>query len=386
MAAIDAAIAPVLVEQTRGKASRSTGPPADGNPNGSAARSLRGKVFAASDETSLRRLFFRPAADPVARPEVVLQGATLAARLAEVRAQLTKWLNDDPLSKVVGAPVVELTPRENSLVAELRKLVVKDPALDGVRIDHGGFDEDDTFVLSGRQDHKGQAEEVVALTGKAAAIAWKDLALPRAAQTGTFAVRPISSLLTFLSRKLPGYAEASGVSLDRAFYNDSSELVLAGRVAGNARDFSKLKKRIQSLLADEPGIKLGPLSLKPQPIDSEAAGKIVGRGIIALANGKLANFDRTELDDAILLNPQDSTAWYLRGVYYYLTRDRELAIRDLGRAHSLESARPRRRGAIGTVACSDSRVRSDRFSTNFGRNTSMIHQCRRIGGWDGGCN
>ena len=42
---------------------------------------LRVKVAATSDETSLDRLFFPPAADPDATPELVLQGATIAVRL-----------------------------------------------------------------------------------------------------------------------------------------------------------------------------------------------------------------------------------------------------------------------------------------------------------------
>ena len=42
------------------------------------------------------------------------------------------------------------------------------------------------------------------------------------------------------------------------------------------------------------------------------------------------------LDEAIFLKPTDSTAWYLRGAYHFLTGDRQLAARDLGRAHALE--------------------------------------------------
>jgi hypothetical protein len=340
IAALDASILPAVVELTRGKVRGPLTRRLNATPTNRLLRSLRTKVSARPSETSLGRLYFRPAAEAGSRSDLVLQGATLAAGLLEVRNQLAKWLKEDALNKVVGAPIVDITPREKSLVAEIRKLVAGDKALDGVRIDHGAFDEDDTFVLSGRQDHDGQAEEVATLVGKAAAIAWKGLPPPKAARAGAFAVIPLGPMLAMLSRKLPGYAEAEGVALDRAYFNEASELVLSGRLAGAARDTKALKKRVTALLGEDSGVKLGPISLKPQPIDAEACSKIVSRGIDALARGGLQQFDLKELGAAIMLNPRDSSAWYLRGAYYLLAQDRELAIRDLGRAHSLERQYP----------------------------------------------
>jgi hypothetical protein len=362
-ATLDAAITPALLEQTRGKVRGPLARRLIETPTDRLLRSLRSKVFVSSDETSLGRLFFRPAADPGSRPELVMQGATIAARLPQVRAQLLKWLNGDPLSKVVGAPVVELTPRPNGLVSELRKLVVKDPALDGVRIDHGAFNEEDVFILSGRQDHEGQAEVVIDLTEKAAKNAWTDLAAPKATKAGKFEIRPISSLLKRLYRDLPYYREADGVVLERAYYNDASELVLGGRVVGPRRDTEKLQKRIKSLMGDEPGFKLAPPSLMPQPPDNEAQSKIVQRAIQALGKRDLPIFPLGELDEAILLNASDSTAWYLRGAYYYFTNDRTLADRDLGRAHSLERVAPGRaqdrRGRLEKFQGSDRTILED---------------------------
>ncbi len=104
----------------------------------------------------------------------------------QVKDQLEQWVKADPIFKVVGAPIVELSPRPKTLLAELRRLVVMRQALDGVRIDHAGFDEENVFVIgpagSRRSSRSGP------LIGKAAAIAWKELRPPTKA--ATFALCP----------------------------------------------------------------------------------------------------------------------------------------------------------------------------------------------------
>jgi len=338
--ALDAAITPALVEQTQKKVNGPLTRQLAETPTDQMLKGLRAKAFKSADETCLLRLFFRPASDADAPHEMLLQGATNAAGLPQVKAQLEEWVKADPIFKVVGAPVVELTPRPKTLLAELRRMVVTKRALDGVRIDHAGFDEENAFVISGRQDHEGQAEAVRALIGKAAALAWKDLPPPETTKEGTFALRPIQTLLATLARELPKYREADGVLLDRAYYNNASELVLGGTMtattAGADRDKESLTKKIESVLAGEPGIKVGPLDLTRKPINSNAQDRIISDAIIELANGRLASFPLKDLDEAILDNPSESTAWYLRGAYYYIRQDFELATRDLRRAGKME--------------------------------------------------
>ncbi len=141
-------------------------------------------------------------------------------------------------------------------------------------------------------------------------------------------------------RELPKDREADGVLLDRAYYNDASELVLGGRMtattAGADRDTKSLKKKIESVLAGETGIKVGPLDLTRKPIRTDAQERIISDAIIELANGRLASFSLKELNEAILDDPSESTAWYLRGAYHFIQQDFELAKRDLGRAGKME--------------------------------------------------
>ena len=125
----------------------------------------------------------------------------------------------------MGPAEIELTPRPKSILTELRKLVVHDQNLDGVLLKNAAFDEENILVLSGREDHQGQAQgAVLKVMKKAAGLAWKDLPPPRAAQARGFAVFPLKSLLKTVSRRLPSYSEADGVILTRAYYNDRAEL------------------------------------------------------------------------------------------------------------------------------------------------------------------
>ncbi len=337
---IDAVLLPLVVEQTKGKVSGPLERKLTELPTDRLLQSLRRKLLGSPDETSLDRLFFRPAADRSALPEMVLQGATLVSSLPETGGQLEGWLKADELAREVGTAVVELAPRPSSLLIELRKLVARDPALDGVLVKSAGFDLENYLVLSGRQDHEGQAAGAIALVPKAAAVAWKGLPPPRAAPNGAFAVFPLASLLQDLSSKLQYYSESDGIMLTRAYYDATSKLVLAGRVSKPRGDYSALERRIKSLLGDDADLKLASLELKRQEIDPERKDKIVGRGADALASGNLASFSPGDLDLAVYLAPGESTTWYLRGAYYYLSGDQALAKRDLGRAHALEKRDP----------------------------------------------
>jgi hypothetical protein len=337
-ATLAAVLAPDLAKETENRvggplAWRLREVPTDG-----LLRRLRRRAAAAFDETSLDRLVFRPAQDPTAVPALTLDASTTAARSGEVRAQLLNWLKEDELAKVVGPPEVDVTPRPRSLVAELRRRVELDPNLDGVRIDRGFFDEENALVLSGLQDHAGQAERVVALTRDAAAAAWPKLPPPAVVRAGAFLTFPLRPLLDRLSRSLPYYHEADGVLLNRAYFDADTALVLAGRASGTPRDRPELKAKIKALIGVDPK-----LVLTTQPYDPEESRRIVGRGIEALAGGNLAGLGADALDQAIFLDPASSIAWYLRGAFFAGIGDRELALRDFGRVNSLERRSPDQR-------------------------------------------
>ena len=342
---LDIVLTPFLAEKTRGKV---LGPLSwakmKETPTYRLLRNLRGKVAAEFSEASLDRFFFRNADGPEPAPELVLQAAVLAPDKAKLEQRLETWLKEDELLKTVGAPVVkEFTTRPNSLVAELRTLVVSDQALDGVLVDRGVFDEENVFVLSGLQDHQGQAKGVENLIRKAAAKAWGDLPPPAKVEARTFKLFPLLELLERISRKLPEHEEADGVILTRAYYNDESALVLTGRGSGPEGDPAKLENLIRKLIGDESkligdeiDLKLDKVVLERQPRDLKGSEQTVIKGVAALVAGNLGNFPIEKLDEAIFLNPLSSTAWYLRGAYYLDKGNQEFAQRDLWRVHVLE--------------------------------------------------
>ena len=160
--------------------------------------------------------------------------------------------------------MIELTPRPKSLLTELRKLVARDTTLDGVLVKSVSFDEENNLVLSGRQDHEGQAKGAVDFVEKAAALAWKGLAPPKATRVGSFAVFFAQIVPQEPSSALQYYKESDGVSRHAAYYDERSRLVLAGRVSKPRADYGSLEGRIKSLISDDADIKLAALSLETQ--------------------------------------------------------------------------------------------------------------------------
>jgi hypothetical protein len=335
-AALTAVLTTALADQTRGKIAGPLAWRLVGTPTDQWLRELRGKVAAEFDETSLDRLVFRPAADLKAAPGLILQGATSADRRGEVEARLGTWLKESELVKAVSMPVIQLTSRPKSLMVELRKLVASDPTLDGVRVDHGRFDQDNCFVLSGLQDRDGQAERLVALTRAAAAAAWPNLPPPAAARAGPFQNFSLRELLSNLSRNLPRFPEADRVVLDRAYWDADAALMLAGRTTAPVGDHQELERVIRALIRAESSL-IVRLSLTPQRADRDVVDRIVVRGVAALAGGNIARMALDELNQAILFDPTESTAWYLRAAYYDSVGDRELARRDFRRVHEVEA-------------------------------------------------
>ena len=205
--------APKLAELTKGAIGRPIAWNMKDTPTDRWLRELRQKVVnAAFDDTSLDRLFFRPVATDEPKTELTLEGATTEPIRGAVEKQLGEWVKDDPLAAAVGTPVLQLATRPASLLGALRKLVADAPTLDGVRLDHGLFDQENVYVISGVQDHDGQAEHAAALRRAAAAAAWPKVS-PPSARAGTFGISPLLAALERLRWLLPYYPQGDNVLL-----------------------------------------------------------------------------------------------------------------------------------------------------------------------------
>src|SRR5262249_41097025 len=134
-----------------------------------------------------------------------------------------------------GAYALALAPRSTSLLAVLRKIVARTPALDGIRVDRGWDGGGTGFGLSGLEDHPGPAEQLIpVLTRAAEQGGWRDQ-LPGGVRLGTFTDFALRPLLDRLGRVLPAVPAFDGVLLDRAYYDENSALVLAGRAVGRTK-------------------------------------------------------------------------------------------------------------------------------------------------------
>src|SRR5262249_41102136 len=155
----------------------------------------------------------------------------------------------------------------------------------------------------------------------------------------TFSLRPI---LQRLSRVLPAYPEADGVRIARAFFAADSGLVLAGSTTKADAVRPDLVEIISSkaVLALDSKKKVR-LILDKQPGDPDHAKRIVLQGVEALVGDRIANFDLESLNQAIFLDPVNSTAWYLRAAHYFVKDDPEQAKRDMRRALRLEAGSDR---------------------------------------------
>ena len=336
-ALLDPLLQLVLAEQTGGKVSGPLTHHFAAVPTDQILKDLRSKSAAAFDETSLDRLSFQ-LLDEKSSPVPVLQGSTPEPRVKELSAMLAGWLQADPRTEVLGVPSVGLSiaGRPGSLLKELRTLIAREPALDGVRVDRVVFDESNTLTLSGRHDHDGQAAQALALVPATVAKVWPNRPPLAPARAGNFSLAPLAVRLEWLRKVLPYYPGSDGVILSRAYYGSDGVLTFGGRGAGVPAQHPALEKLIKDLLKVDPKqqVKLG---LRIEPRDPARTTRLVGKSIESLVNGAITTVRIEDLDEAIFLNPDDSTAWYLRAAYYQATGDHGTAERDLVRVKRLET-------------------------------------------------
>ena len=342
-ALLDGLMQPVLAEQTGGKVGGPITHRFAAVPTDQILRDLRLKTAAAFDETSLQRLSFQ-LPDDSSPPAPVLQVSTPESRVKEVTAALAGWLRADERTEALKVPSVGLsvTGRPGSLLKEIRTLVAREPTLDGVRVDRAYFDESNVLTLSGLQDHDGQAIQALGQVPAAVAKVWPRQPPLAPARAGTFAIVPLAAKLEWLRKVLSLYRESDGVLLSRAYYGPDGVMTFGGRGAGVPAQNPVLEKLIGDLIKLDPRQHVK-LALQIQPRDPEKSARLVGKSVESLTNGAIASVRIEDLDEAIFLDPNDSTAWYLRAAYYHARGDATSSDRDLRRVKRLESSFASRR-------------------------------------------
>ena len=179
-----------------------------------------------------------------------------------------------------------------------------------------------------------------------AAEVWRGPPPPVSIPAGSFKTQPLGPLLDYLRLWLPYDSQADKVLLERAYYDEDAALVFAGLTTGRDRRPPDVEKLIKRALRVDPNSKDVKVWFTPHPADPQTTQRTLAHAIPALVGGNLANFDRDELDRAILNDPSSSTAWYLRGAYYHLQGKGDLANRDFWRVKSMEKADRGRRARI----------------------------------------
>ncbi len=350
-AALAAVVTPALTELTGGKVGGPVTWHLKDVPTDRVLRDLRRKAGAEFQETSLDRLrYLLPAENPEADPVLTLEGAA-AADIPKIEEKLDAWLKDEELARVLEVPVVpRLTLRPGSLLRELRKRVAQAPALDGLQVRRCYFDEENALVVSGLQDHGGQADPLAELTRSVAAEVWRGPPPAVSIPANAFKTQPLGPLLDYLRLWLPYDSRADKVLLQRAYYDEDAALVFAGLTTGRVVRPPDVEELIKLDLRLDPNSKDVKVWFAPHQAEPQVTQRTLARAIPELIGGNLAGFDRDELDRAILNDPSSSTAWYIRGAYYHFQGKGDLANRDFLRVKTMEKSNPgRRAGRFGLL-------------------------------------
>jgi hypothetical protein len=255
------------------------------------------------------------------------------ANIKAAEAQLSKRMDALLGTRSIRPSAVMLVQHSQSLTDHLRAQVPRDAALDGLRIDHGIYDADGRFLLSGVQDHRGQAEHLDPLLRAAAETTEWAQQLPNGWRIGTFDPYPLRPLLDTLARKMPIDPVFDGVIFTRAFYDAQGQLVFAGTVVGRPTR-PGIEDRIKRMLNLDThlGVRVSLQAQKKEIARAEQA--------TAIALGRILAGDFVSsvplLDLALLHDPEDTTSWYLRAACNLTQGDPALAERDLRRLISLE--------------------------------------------------
>ena len=298
------------------------------------------------DEVWLERLHFS------SKGRLRLEGMGIAAPdELKCRTRALELLVRHPLANhlPVGDPL-ETAVRvvQPSLTADLRKLVIEAPDLRGLSIQRGYYDADGLFLVSGVQDKDGQVGLLTKRVNDLPADSEIRLRLPAGLKTDRFAVVLLAQLVTCLNDVMPAFEACDGIRLTEAYHDEQNRLAFRGtRVFPNVK---AAENAVLELLKADPewGIRVGGgVSLTGlTPIPQHARDEIKSRraDIFGLVRDKKYADAQRQLTEIIQQNPDDSLAWYLRGLCLESDGQLELARRDYLRVVILDRGNPAHAG------------------------------------------
>lgn len=244
---------------------------------------------------------------------------------------------------------------------------------DGMWFTRGFYDIDDDYHPVGYLANEEQRKEVERYLQELAPVEWRRESLPRGWNTERLKVMPLQPMVERLRIVMPAYTEFDGLTLQRAFHDVRGNLILRVSVVGTLS--RKAAAKFKELLDEHPewkeraavGVRVQVAStLSPDPRVVENS---LLESIRRLKYGKIESA-RELATTAILHDPEDSTAWYVRALTFLLEKDIEQAERDLRRTVLLEREGPRFPGPRANL-------RLERLELLQNKNRLMLNEGRK---------
>lgn len=224
---------------------------------------------------------------------------------------------------------------------------------DGVLIRRGCYTPEGKFGLHGLCDSAAQRQELTAfLAGIDDQAPYRD-ALRQGIDLAGLRVVPLAPMLERIRAVLPAYPRFDRLTVESAAQDVENRLVLRVNVAGRSPAAEAAEVVRKQLLEQETWRRRAEAGLRwdvvgRQPIDVALATDQRQRaaadlreampGPVLTVASDSTSYEQAiqRLTTALRHDPDDSTSWYLRAMYYLLNGDEAQARRDLRRMHLLE--------------------------------------------------
>ncbi|MBI3821511.1 MAG: hypothetical protein HY289_02400 [Planctomycetes bacterium] len=280
--------------------------------------------------------------------------------------------NAQPEAKVDDRFKLDLLPNIKQYLRDNIPKVVK---CDGLRVDRCYYDPQGVFRIEGLADHANHTQELKTFLDDELAPFDRKRQLARSWKEGRQTVIPLRPMMIALDEQLPSLSEFDGVTFRRAHHDPQNRLVLTGSAIGEAsiKDMTPILKRLLEThefwrLRTTEGLVIDISDRKKA--DRELAKKNVYRALhllqVNIGEASVVELPDTEAgwwshawpfeprmprlrptnddydrviqycDAALLHDPANVLAWYLRG-YVLQTKGRsDLSLRDYRRMAAIE--------------------------------------------------